>query len=217
MTVGGTESAPKQGPGRRRAEPTKKARSRTRGSLGAPRVPRPSFQSKTWRIAIVTVAVLMLIGWFAWYATTPEDLPTDTKTMSASGVVGTPLYVGMFSASDDFGRTLRISGVQVHATTSADMDVTPVLCRRGTVGVTTQPEQFCAELVNPEGARMVGGDSIVLKIVSDEPVVAVIDRIRIAYREDVRWDTQPAGHQQAIVTVTGRPAETGTDDGTATE
>ncbi len=217
MTVGGTESAPKQGPGRRRAEPTRKARSRTRGSLGAPRVPRPSFQSKTWRIAMISVAVLMLIGWFAWYATTPEELPTDSKTMSASGVVGTPLYVGMFSAPDDFGRTLRISGVRVHATTSADMDVTPVLCRRGTVGVTTQPQQFCAELVNPEGARMVGGDSIVLKIVSEEPVVAVIDRIRVAYREDVRWDTQPAGHQQAIVTVTGRPAETGTDGESATE
>lgn len=217
MTLGGTNSAPKRAPGRRRAEPVKPVRSRPRGVLGAPRVPRPSFQSRSWRIAMISVAVLMVIGWFAWYATTPEELPTDAKTMSASGVVDTPLYVGMFSAPDDLGRTLRISGVQVHATTSAELEITPVLCRRGTVGVTTQPEQFCADLVNPEGERMVGGDSIVLKIVSDEPVVAVIDRIRIAYREDIRWDTQPAGHQQAIVTVTGRPVETGTDDEAVTE
>lgn len=217
MTVGGTGSTPKQVPGRRKAEPVKTVRSRPLGTLRAPRLPRPSFQSKGWRIAMISVAVLMLVGWFAWYATTPEKLPTDDKTMSGSGVVDTPLYVGMFSAPDDFGRTLRISGVQVHATTSADLDITPLLCRRGTVGVTTQPEQFCADLVNPEGARMVGGDSIVLKIVSKVAVVAVIDQIRVAYREDVRWDTQPAGHQQAIVAVTGRPVETGTDDEAATE
>lgn len=213
MTMGGSAPGPKSAPGKRKAVPPKRARSRPNGTVGAPRVPRPSFQSKRWRVGLVAVAVLMFLAWFAWYATTPEDLPTDDKVMSASGVVGSPLYVGMFSPADGFGRTLRISGVKVHATSSAEIEVTPVLCRRGTVGVTTQPEQFCAELVNPEGERLVGGDSIVLKVVSDTPVVAVIDRIRIAYREDVRWDTQPAGREQAVVTVAGRPEETGSDNG----
>lgn len=205
MTVGGTASSDKQAPGRRKATRAQRQRPAASGSLGAPRVPRPSFQSKTWRIGLVALVVVAVLGWFIWYATTPEALPTNDKTTSANGVVDTPLYVGMFSAPDDFGRTLRISGIRVHATTSADMTVTPLLCRRGTVGVTTRPEQFCADLVNPEGARLVGSDSIVLKIESVEPVVAVIDQIEVAYREDVRWDTQPAGTQQAIVTVTGRP------------
>lgn len=205
MTVGGTTSGGRPAPGRRKATRTQRQRPTASGSLGTPRVPRPSFQSKAWRIGLVSLVVAAVLAWFVWYATTPEALPTNDKTTSADGVVGTPLYVGMFSAPDDFGRTLRISGVRVHATTNADMKVTPLLCRRGTVGVTTRPEQFCADLVNPEGARLVGSDSIVLKIESSEPVVAVIDQIRVAYREDVRWDTQPAGTQQAIVTVSGRP------------
>ena len=123
----------------------------------------------------------------------------------SDGVVDTPLYVGMFAAADDFDRTLRISGVKVHTTTSAELSVTPLLCRRGTVGVTTRPEQFCADLVDPEGERLVGGDSIVLKIESAEAAVAVIEQVRIAYREDIRWDTQPAGADKAIVTIAGRP------------
>lgn len=194
MTVG----RPAPAPGRRKA-------TKPRRALSEPRVPRPSFQSRGWRYALATGAALLLVGWFVWYAATPEELPTEARTVSASGAVDTPLYVGMFAPGDGFDRTLRIAGVKVHATTSDELDITPVLCRRGTVGVTTQPEQFCADLVDPEGARMVGGDSIILKVESDVPVIAVIDRIRIAYREDVRWDTQWAGYQQAIVTVSGRP------------
>ncbi len=121
------------------------------------------------------------------------------------GSLVAPLYVGMFTAPDDFDRTLRISGVKVHATTSADITVTPLLCRRGTVGVTTGPEQFCSDLVNPEGERLVGGDSIVLRFEASQPVIAVVDQVQIAYREDVRWDTQPAGNEQVIVTFSARP------------
>lgn len=204
MTKGGSKPAAPT-PGRRRAEQPSSERRRT---LNEPRVPRPSLQSKAWRYTLIASALVLLVSWFAWYATTPEHLPTSDKTVSASGVAGTPLYIGMFTAPDDFERTVRISGVKVHATTNTEIEVTPVLCRRGTIGVTTKPEQFCSELVDPEGQRFVSGDSIVLKVESAAPAVAVIDRIRIAYREDVRWDTQPAGHAQAILTLAGRP-ETG--------
>jgi hypothetical protein len=142
-----------------------------------------------------------------WYAVTPEELPVTDRTVNASGVIGTPLYVGMFTAPDDFDRTLRIAGVKVHTTASEKIVVTPVLCRRGTVGVTTKPDRFCNDVVNPEGERFVAGDSIVLKVESDVPALAVIDRIRIAYREDIRWETQPAGNHQAIVGIAGGPEE----------
>lgn len=175
------------------------------GALRKPPLPRISLQSRGWRIVIGLAGLLLLVGWLVWYATTPEKLPTDSRTITASGVVDTPLYVGMFAADDDFDRTLRISGVKVHTTTSAKLSVTPLLCRRGTVGVTTRPEQFCSDLVDPEGQRLVAGDSIVLKIDSGEAAVAVVDRIEIAYREDIRWDTQPAGADKAIITITGRP------------
>ncbi len=174
-------------------------------ALRKPSLPRVSLQSRRGRILIGLAGLALLVGWLVWYAMTPEKLPTSAKTISADGVVDTPLYVGMFAAADDFDRTLHISGVKVHTTTSAELSVTPLLCRRGTVGVTTRPEQFCADLVDPEGERLVGGDSIVLKIESAEAAVAVIEQVRIAYREDIRWDTQPAGADKAIVTIAGRP------------
>jgi len=161
-------------------------------------------QSRGWRIALLAMSLALVLGWLAWYAATPERLPTTKKVVNANGVVGTPLYVGMFAAPADLGRTIRIAGVKVHTTSDVELTVTPLLCRRGTIGVTTQPAQFCADLVNPEGERLVGGDSIVVKVESDHAALAVVDRIRIAYREDIRWDTQPAGHQQAIVTIAGR-------------
>lgn len=212
MTEGGTAPDSVREPGRRRAE--KPARRLYAGNLGKPPLPRISLQSRFWRFIFAGAGVLLLLGWFVWYATTPEDLPTSTKTVSAPGVAGTPLYVGMFSAPDGFDRTLRISGVKVHATTSAELTVTPLLCRRGTVGVTSGPDQFCSDLVDPEGERMVGGDSIVLKLEATTPVIAVVDQLRIAYREDVRWATQPAGNEQAIVTFSARPDIA---DDTATE
>ncbi|MFC5730474.1 MULTISPECIES: hypothetical protein [Nocardioides] len=147
----------------------------------------------------------LLVGWLVWYAATPEDLPVSERSVNASGVVGTPLYIGMFTAPKDFGRTLRISGVKVHATANEKISVTPVLCRRGAIGVTTKPDEFCSVIINPEGERFVAGDSIVLKVESDVPALAVIDRVRVAYREDLHWDTQEAGHHQAIVAIAGRP------------
>lgn len=200
MTMGGT--APTRG--RRRAQRVKPARD---GALRAPGLPRPSLRSKGWRIVLAGTALALLAGWLIWYAATPEELPTTDRTVNASGVVDVPLYVGMFTTGDDFGRTLRVSGVKVHTTANAEITVTPVLCRRGTVGVTTDPGQFCSEMVDPEGERLVSGDSIVLRIESDRPALAIVDRIRIAYREDIRWDTQPAGNHQAIVSISGRPED----------
>ncbi|MBM0123805.1 hypothetical protein [Pimelobacter simplex] len=201
MTDGGTAPSSVPAGGRRRAErPTRT----TDRELDTSRVPRPSLQSRGWRIAALVLALALALTWLVWYAMTPERLPTTTKVVNANGVVGTPLYVGMFAAPGDLGRTLRISGVQVHTTSDVDLEVTPLLCRRGTIGVTTQPDQFCADLVDPEGQRLVGGDSIVVRVEADEAALAVIDRVRIAYREDIRWDTQPAGNQQAIVTIAGR-------------
>ena len=200
MTMGASEGRSAPAPGKRRAERP----GRRRGDLDSSRIPRPSLRSRGWRIAAVALAAVLAIGWLVWYARTPEQLPLSDKTVSASGVVGTPLYVGMFTPGADLDRTIRIAGVKVHTTADVPLTVTPLLCRRGTVGVTTAPRQFCAELVNPEGQRLVGGDSIVLEIESSEPALAVVDRIRIAYREDVRWGTQEAGHRQAIVMIAGR-------------
>ena len=222
MTLGERASGAPPAPGRRKSTPAKRTRGQQTGGkqtsakpargkpardsgLRAPWLPRPSWQSKGWRYSLAAGAVTLLVGWMVWYAATPEGLPVSDRVVKASGVVDTPLYVGMFTAPDDFERTLRIAGVKVHATATEKISVTPVLCRRGAIGVTTEPDQFCNDIIDPEGERLVAGDSIVLKIESDVPALAVIDQIRIAYREDLRWDTQDAGNHQAIVTLAGRP------------
>jgi len=159
-----------------------------------------------WRWGLVGCLAVLLVSWFTWYATTPEPLPRSDDTVNASGVAGKPIYLGMFAATDGFDRTIRIAGVRVHVTASAKVTITPLLCRQGAVGVTTDPRQFCDDVLDTEGQRLSGGDSIILKIESTEAAIAVIDQIKVAYREDLTWGTQPAGAQQAIVTMAGRPS-----------
>jgi len=136
-------------------------------------------------------------------ASSPGDLPTTDVSVTASTPVDQPVYIGVFTASADFGRTLDLSGVKVHTTSNTDVSVTPLLCREGAVGVTTDPEPFCSALVNPEGETFTAGDSIVLQVTSDEPALAVVDRVRLGFREGLQWGTLPAGHG-AIVRVLAR-------------
>ncbi|MDN5745339.1 MAG: hypothetical protein L0H31_09480 [Nocardioidaceae bacterium] len=180
---------------------------RAQRGLSSPRIRPPSFTSRRWRWGLGALALMILGAWFAWYASTPEPLPRTDDTVNASGVAGKPSYLGMFVANNGFDRTIRIAGVKVHATTSAKFTITPLLCRQGAIGVTTDPTQFCEDIVDTEGERMSTGDSLILKVESREAAIAVIDQIHISYREDLSWDTQPAGARQAIVTMAGRSAD----------
>lgn len=154
-----------------------------------------------WATAIGAVLVLVvMLGVMAWYATSPDPLPTSDRTVPASTSVGQPIYVGVFRGGSGFDRTLSLSGVKVHTTSSTELTVTPLLCRDGAVGVTSDPQAFCTELVNPEGERLTPNDSIVLEVTSNEPAVAVIDPVRLAFREHLQWATLPAG-SGAIVRV----------------
>ncbi|TYL49529.1 hypothetical protein FXB39_12530 [Nocardioides sp. BGMRC 2183] len=170
-------------------------------SLTPPRLPRPPRQKRWWRALLVVATTGVLAGWLAWYVLTPAELPTDDQQVQASGVTGTPLYLGMFSVPDGFDRTLHIQGVKLSTTASTDLTVTPWLCQGGTVGVTTSPEQFCAALEDPAGAELSTGDSIVVEVSGEAAAIAEVDRIRIAFREDLRWGTHAAGHAGARVSL----------------
>jgi hypothetical protein len=173
-------------------------------ALTPPRLPRPAQRSRTLRIAGIVAAALLLGGWLVWYVVAPDDLATSEKTASASGVAGTPVYVGMFTAPAGFDRSLHLSGVKVHTEASAEVDVTPLLCVGATVGVTTAPERFCEEVVNPEGRTLGAGDSIIVEVTADGAAEAHVERIDLAFREGLRWSTQPAGISGADVTIAGR-------------
>ncbi len=154
-------------------------------------------------VAGITIAVLAT-GLGLWLRGSPAALPVDAdRLVPAATPVSEPVYVGMFTAPADFGRTLHLSGVKVQATSNVAVSLTPLLCRAGSIGVTTEPESFCRQLVNPEGQDLSAGDSILLQVVSDQPAVAVVDPVRLAFSEDLQWATLPAG-TGAVVNVLPR-------------
>ena len=139
------------------------------------------------------LVLAVVLGFLVWYAHSPRPLPTSDRTITASIPVGKKLYVGVVSDVTGFDRTLSLSGVKVHTTSNTEVVVTPLLCRGGTVEVTTDPEPFCDDLVDPEGETFGPGDDIVLEVSSAEPAIAVIDRVRLGFREGLQWGTLAAG------------------------
>lgn len=156
-----------------------------------------------WLLAtgVVVLVVALTVG--LWQRGSPGPLPLSDEVVPASTPVGQPVYLGVFTAPADFGRTLNLSGVKIHATSNTDVSLTPLLCRGGSVGVTTDPGAFCPVLVDPEGQELRAGDTIVLQVVSDDPAVAVVDRVRLAFSENLQWATLPAG-SGAVVRVLPR-------------
>ncbi len=150
---------------------------------------------------MVGIALLVALG--VWYVNTPSSLPISNSKVNATSVAGQPVYLGVFAATDDFERILHLSGVKVHITANTQVDVVPHLCRNGSISVTTEPEAFCGELINPEGQTFGPGDSIVLEVSSDETAIAVIDRVRLGFREGLQWGTREAG-SSAIVSIAAR-------------
>ena len=155
------------------------------------------------RILVVLATVLAAGIGGVWFVNSPPALPTSDATVTASTPAGQPIYIGVFAPTADFGRTLRLDGVKVHATSNDAVEVVPLLCRGGTVGVTTDAAPFCAELVDPEGESLGSGDAIVLEVTSDHPGVVVIDRVRLGYRDGLQAATQEAG-MPAVVNILDR-------------
>lgn len=150
-------------------------------------------------ICLLVVVALML--W--WRSDTPPALAADDETVNATTPVGRPIYLGVYATGPDFGRTLHVSGVKIHATSNTDVSLTPLLCRGGAITVTTAPENFCPVLVDPAGQELRAGDQVVLQVISDEPAVAVVDPVRIAFRENLRWATLPAGSGAIVRVIAG--------------
>lgn len=165
------------------------------GALQVRRRPRAALAG--WGLGILVVAAVV---W--WVSTHPTALPTSTTTIRASTPVGQPVFVGVYTASADADRTLHLSGVKVFATsTVGDVEITPHLCRGGSVAVTADPAPFCTEMVGTEDTTMGPGDEIVLEVSGPTPGTVAIDRIRVAYREGVQWGTQDAGSPSLVTLI----------------
>ncbi len=169
-------------------------------SLEVPRRQRPEKRSKLWRIVVVLATVAVAVGWLIWFLRTPDDLPTESGRVTESGVVDQTVYVGMFVVGDDFDRTIRISEISVDVTPGDDVEVTPLICRGGTVSFTTDADSFCPELDDVDDAEFSSGDSIVLAVTASEPNVVDVGRLEISFRDGIRWGTKDAGIDGATLT-----------------
>lgn len=152
-------------------------------------------------LAASVVAVAAVLGLVFWFVNSPTALATSDDTVAGSTPAGEGVYLGV--ARGEAGRTLHLAGVQVHVVADVAAEVTPLLCLGGSVRVTTDPEAFCAHLVEPDGEVLGSDDSIVLRVVAPSPGTVSVDRVRLGFREGVRWGTREAG-APAEVTVLDR-------------
>lgn len=145
----------------------------------------------------LTIAGLMVaIGLgttVAYYAASPEALELDDTLVTATVPAGQSVYLGVFALPAGSERSLRVSGIDVHTTSTAELTVVPLLCRGGDIGVTVDPQGYCAEILDPEDQDLVAGDDIVLQVTGGEAAIAVIDRVEVSFRDGFRWGTRPAG------------------------
>ncbi len=151
-------------------------------------------------VAGLATAGALLFAW--WFVTNPATLPTRDGHVTAVTAAGRPVYVGVWSAGADFDRELHVAGVHLRADATVAVTLEPLLCRGGSVGVTSDPEPFCRALLDPAGATLGPGDSIVVRVVGEEPGALYLDRPAIAFREGPRWGKREAGTEAVLAILT---------------
>lgn len=169
---------------------------------GAPTRPTTLSVARTrWRgiaTALVGAAALLVVG--SWWATHPPSLPVREGHVTAVTTPGRPVYVGLFSGVES-DRTLRLGGVHLHTDATVPVDVEPLLCRGGSVSVTSDAATFCTALLDPTGQRLGPGDSILVRVSGAEAGAAFIARMSVSYRSGLRVATQPAGTAAVVAIV----------------
>lgn len=153
---------------------------------------------RTLTAALVVGALLVVLG--AWWVTHPAELPVREGHVTAVTTPGRPVYVGMVVGSD-LDRTLRLGGVHVTTEATVPVEVEPLLCRAGSISVTTEAEAFCSDLVDPTGEQLRPGDSLVVRVSAPEAGAAYVSRLVLAFRSGLQVGEQPAGTRAVVAIV----------------
>lgn len=154
-----------------------------------------------WRgiaVGLAAGGALLVVG--SWWVTHPPDLPVRDGHVTAVTTPGRPVFVGLFNGVET-DRTLRIGGVHVHTDATVPVTVEPLLCRGGSVSVTSDAATFCRDLVDPTGEQLQPGDSILVRVIGQQAGAAFVGRISLTYRSGPRVATQPAGTSAVVAIV----------------
>lgn len=153
---------------------------------------------RTLTAALVVGTLVVLLG--AWWTTHPSALPVREGHVTAVTTPGRAVYIGMVAGSE-VDRTLRIGGVHVTTEATVPVEVEPLLCRGGSISVTSEADPFCAELVDPTGQQLRPGDSLVVRLTAEEPGAAYVSQLVLAYRSGLQVGDQPAGTRAVVAIV----------------
>lgn len=148
--------------------------------------------SRRWSGVAWLVPVAALVAVLAWYATHPERLPATGSRVEATTPDGVPLYVGMVRVPE---RTLTLRSVEVAAEGG---QVRPVICRAGSLGVTTEAEAFCSEVEDAAGATLGPGDQLALEITGSAGSTVTTGVLQVDYREGVQFGDGSAGRPVSV-------------------
>ena len=175
-------------PGRRDGTPTTPAM-----SLGVAR--------NRWRNLTVGLgAGALLLVTLMWWATHPSALPVREGHVTAVTTPGRAVYVGMVAGSE-VDRTMRLGGVHARTEATVPVEVVPLLCRGGSVSITTDPAPFCTELVDPTGQQLRPGDSLLVRVSGDEAGAAYLARLSLTFRSGLQVGTRPAGTRAVVAII----------------
>ncbi len=160
-----------------------------------------SVRRNRWRTltaALVIASLLLVVG--SWWATHPAGLTVREGHVTAVTTPGRPVYVGVYSGSSD-DRVLRVGGVHVHTDATVPVTVEALLCRGGSVNVTSDAKTFCSELLAPDGEQLRPQDSLVLRITGEEAGAAFVAPVRVSFRSGLQVGSSPAGTSAVIAIV----------------
>lgn len=154
-----------------------------------------------WRgITVALAAGSVLLVTVSWWLTHPSDLPLRDGHVTAVTTPDRAVYVGMVSGAE-IDRTLRLGGVHVRTESTVPVEVVPLLCRGGSVSVTSDATPFCSDLVDPTGQQLRPGDSLVVRVTGEEAGAAYVGRMSLAFRSGLQVGTQPAGTRAVVAIV----------------
>ena len=151
-------------------------------------------RSRSRRWLVVLVCLVAVVAGGAWYSTHPSALPTPPGPVEATTPAGSPIYVGIYTPDPDGGRTLTVRDLDVDPLSdTVPVSVIGLVCKDGSVGVTTDPSAFCGDLVRAEGESVGPGDVLVVQVYGETPGMVELDRVRLTFREGLRWGSAEVG------------------------
>lgn len=144
----------------------------------------------------------VLIGVFIWWALNPKELPHQDGQIEISVKAGQTAYVGLIGR-DNAGEEREIDVREVEFNTSGgELDIEAMICRNGAIGSTTNPDQFCSEVVEAEGALVLGGnDQLIAAITGSEPGTITVEDAEISYRDGLQFGSSSTGPSITVFVV----------------